>query len=153
MKSILTKSILFCVFSILCSTVFAQIDPKEPDPVVEPKVTKPIKPQEETIYDVVDEPAEYAKGLSGLQIFMAENLKYPQTAFESGIEGKCYLQFVVSAHGYISNVKVKKGVTGCPECDREAVRMVKTMPKWIPGKINGKAVNSIFVLPVTFKLN
>lgn len=129
---------------------FAQ-EPPRPDPDL--KVAEPVQPQEEIIYDVVDEPAEYARGLNGLQMFMAENLKYPQTAVESGIEGKCYLQFVVSAHGYISNVKVKKGVADCPECDQEAVRMVKTMPKWIPGKINGKAVNSIFVLPVTFKLN
>lgn len=144
MKFNLKNLLLISSFQIICGSIFAQEVPVR-------KVEN--APQEDMIYDIVDEPAEYARGLNGLQIFMAENLKYPQTAVESGIEGKCYLQFVVSAHGYISNVKVKKGVADCPECDQEAVRMVKTMPKWVPGKINGKDVNSIFVLPVTFKLN
>ena len=85
--------------------------------------------------------------------YLAENIKYPQTAVEMGLEGKCYLQFVVSENGYISNVRVKKGVTDCPECDQEAIRVVKSMPKWTPGKVNGKAVNSTFSLPVSFKLN
>ena len=150
MKSIVTKPLLIGSFSFFIGLSFGQDSIPLPDYC--PTLAKSQK-QEEIIYDIVDEPAEYARGLSELQIFMAENLKYPQTAVESGIEGKCYLQFVVSAHGYISNVKVKRGVADCPECDQEAIRMVKTMPKWTPGKINGKAVNSIFVLPVTFKLN
>lgn len=127
---------------------FAKVDPTPPKPKEE-KVEK----KEEIIYDIVDEPAEPDGGMAALKRYLAENIKYPQTAVEMGLEGKCYLQFVVSENGYISNVKVKKGVTDCPECDQEAIRVVKSMPRWKPGKINGKAVNSTFSLPVSFKLN
>jgi protein TonB len=117
------------------------------------KKEEKVEKKEEVIYDIVDEPAEPNGGMAALKKYLAENIKYPQTAVEMGLEGKCYLQFVVSENGYISNVKVKKGVTDCPECDQEAIRVVKAMPKWTPGKINGKAVNSTFSLPVSFKLN
>ncbi|MNK09764.1 Gram-negative bacterial tonB protein [compost metagenome] len=127
---------------------FAKVDPTPPKPKEE-KVEK----KEEVIYDIVDEPAEPPGGMAALKRYLAENIKYPQTAVEMGLEGKCYLQFVVSENGYISNVRVKKGVTDCPECDEEAKRVVRGMPKWTPGKVNGKAVNSTFSLPVSFKLN
>lgn len=127
---------------------FAKVDPTPPKPKEE-KIEK----EKEIIYDIVDEPAEPPGGMAALKKYLAENIKYPQTAVEMGLEGKCYLQFVVSENGYISNVKIKKGVTDCPECDQEAIRVVKGMPKWTPGKINGKAVNSTFSLPVSFKLN
>lgn len=127
---------------------FAKVDPTPPKPKEE-KIEK----EKEIIYDIVDEPAEPNGGMAALKKYLAENIKYPQTAVEMGLQGKCYLQFVVSENGYISNVKVKKGVTDCPECDQEAIRVVKGMPRWTPGKINGKAVNSTFSLPVSFKLN
>jgi protein TonB len=69
------------------------------------------------------------------------------------IEANCYLKFVVSENGYISNVTVIRGVQDCPECDAEAIRVIKSMPNWKPGKINGKAVASKFTLPVQYKLN
>ena len=114
---------------------------KEPEKIIEDK-----KPE---IFTYVDEPATF-KG--NLKQYLADNIKYPQTAVELGIEGKCYLLFVVSASGNISNVEVKRGVPDCPECDKEAVRVVKGMPNWTPGKNGGKAVNSTFNLPVSFKL-
>lgn len=85
--------------------------------------------------------------------FISEHLKYPAVAEESGIEGKCFLQFIVSETGELSDIKVRRGVPDCPECDKEAVRLVKSMPKWTPGKNNGKAVKSLYTLPVMFKLN
>lgn len=115
-------------------------------------IPEPIYVQEPVIYTVVDEYPEFPGGMAKLKEFMKANLRYPETALELGIEGKCYLQFVVSAQGNISNVKVLRGVPDCPECDKEAIRMTKSMPKWTPGKINGKAVNSWFNLPVAFKL-
>ncbi|MDR0801333.1 energy transducer TonB [Fluviicola sp.] len=127
---------------------FAKIDPTPPKPKEE-KVEK----KEEIIYDIVDENADFPGGRAALLKYLSENIKYPQTAVEMGIQGKSYLQFVVSENGFISNVKVKKGVTDCPECDQEAIRVIKGMPKWTPGKVNGKAVNSTFSLPVSFKLN
>ena len=127
---------------------FAKADPTPPK-----KVEEKVEKKEEVIYDFVDEPADFPGGRAALLKYLSENIRYPQVAQEMGIQGKCYIQFVVSENGFISNVKVKKGVTDCKECDDEAVRVVKSMPKWSPGKNNGKAVNSIFSLPVTFKLN
>lgn len=122
--------------------------PKEPVKKVE--VVEEKKPE---IFTFVDEPAEFPGGMAALRKFLGENLNYPQTAVELEIEGKCYLQFVVSSQGNISNVNVQRGVPDCPECDKEAIRVVKSMPKWKAGKNAGKEVNSTFNLPITFKLN
>ncbi len=147
MKFNLKKLILISALHFICGVAFSQNDPPPEAPPKPERVEK-----EPVIYDVVNEPADFPGGLVALKKYMADNLKYPETAKENGLEGKCYLQFIVSENGYISNVKVKKGVTDCPECDMEAIRLVKAMPKWIPGKVNGKVVNSIFTLPVLFKL-
>lgn len=111
------------------------------------------KKEEVVIYDVVDEPADFPGGMAAARAYLGNNIKYPQTAVDMSIEGKCYLKFIVSESGNISNVKVVRGVQDCPECDAEAVRVIKSMPNWKPGKVNGKAVNSTFTLPVQFKLN
>lgn len=118
-------------------------------------VPEPIYPtvQEIQIYEVVDETAQFPGGQEALKKYIKDNLKFPQTAIDMGIEGKCYLKFVVSESGNISNVKVIRGVQDCPECDREAIRVVKSMPKWKPGTINGKPVHSTFTLPVPFKID
>lgn len=118
---------------------------KEKEVVVETK-------EDNTVHLYVEESAEFPGGMGALKQYLADNIKYPQTALELGVEGKCYLQFVVSASGNISNVEVKRGVPDCPECDKEAVRVVKNMPHWKPGKNGGKAVHSVFNLPVTFKI-
>jgi protein TonB len=107
----------------------------------------------ETVYQFVEEPAEFPGGNVALNKFLTDNLRYPQAALEEEIEGRCYLQFIVDRTGMISNVEVRRGVLDCPECDKEAIRLVEAMPKWKPGKNNGKPVNSRFNLPVTFKLN
>jgi periplasmic protein TonB len=86
----------------------------------------------------------------GLIKYLSENLNYPKEAQKKGIEGKVYIQFVVSDKGEITNIKVKKGVN--PLLDEEAVRVVKSMPRWNPGTFNGKPVNSVFSLPITFRL-
>lgn len=111
-----------------------------------------IQVQEPEIFEVVDEPASFPGGMEALKKYLTENIKYPQTAKDAGISGKVYLKFVVSGSGTVSNIKVMRGVPDCPECDKEAIRVVKTMPNWIPGKIKGKEVNSVFNLPVAFKL-
>lgn len=105
-----------------------------------------------TIYEVVDESAEFPGGLAEAKKFIQRNLIYPESALDENIEGKCYVKFMVSDEGVISNITVQKGVPNCNDCDKEAIRLVKSMPKWKPAKINGKAVNSYFVLPVPFKI-
>lgn len=100
----------------------------------------------------VDEPARFPGGMEKLPPYLRDNLHYPEIAIQLGLEGKCYLKFVVSKVGDISDVTVVRGVEDCPECDKEAVRVVRSMPLWTPGKINGRPVKSEFNLPITFKL-
>jgi protein TonB len=130
-----------------------ETDPFAKNEPAPPKKEEKIEKKEPVIYDIVDEQAEFPGGRAALMKYLGENIRYPQVAQEMGIQGKCYLSFIVSESGFISNVSVKKGVTDCPECDAEAVRVVKAMPKWTPGKVNGKTVNQKYSLPVTFKLN
>lgn len=105
-----------------------------------------------TIHKVVDENPRFPEGDAALKQFIATNLKYPERAKELGIQGKCYLTFVVSETGQCSDFKVLRGVPDCPECDKEAVRILKLMPNWVPGKLNGKNVRSYYNLPVKFSL-
>lgn len=112
--------------------------------------TPPPPPAGPELY--VDEPAEYPGGRPAMMSYLSENIHYPEIAVQLGLEGKCYLKFVVSKKGDISEVTVQRGVPDCKECDKEAVRVVKGMPIWRPGKIKGKAVDSYFNLPVAFTL-
>jgi protein TonB len=84
--------------------------------------------------------------------YIQKNIQYPAMAREAGIGGKCFLKFVVGPDGSISDVQVLKGVPGCPDCDKEAMRVVKSMPKWKAGKMNGRAVNVYFNIPINFTI-
>ena len=84
--------------------------------------------------------------------YLSKNIQYPEIGIQTGAQGKVTLRFVVGKDGSIENVTVARGVPGCPECDKEAIRVVKSMPKWKPAKNDGKVVKSYFNLPVTFKL-
>lgn len=101
---------------------------------------------------IVDEDAEYPGGRSEMMKFFSQNLKYPEMAAYSHIEGQAKVRFIVEKNGTINDVKVLKGVPNCPECDKEAVRVVSKMPQWKPGKANGRAVRSYYHMPITFKL-
>lgn len=107
---------------------------------------------ENQLISLVDVPAEFPGGPAALKKYLTDNLVYPKRAEEEGIEGKCYLRFVITEDGSISDVKVQRGVPDCKECDDEAVRLVTAMPKWIPGKMNDKPVKQSYNLPVPFKL-
>lgn len=122
------------------------------DIVAPPAEAPRSKEQEPEIYTLVEEPAEFPGGMSALKKYLTDKLQYPEKAKEMGISGKVFIQFVVSKEGEVNNVKLKRGLSGCPECDTEAIRLIKSMPKWKPAKNNGKIVASYFNLPVTFKL-
>ena len=111
-----------------------------------------VTPNGKVIYDIVDETADYPGGMEALRKYLSDNIVYPDRAVKNKIQGKCYIQFIVTDSGKIENIVVKKGVTDCPECDAESVKAIAKMPLWIPGKINGQNVNSRFSLPVSFKL-
>lgn len=113
---------------------------------------EPVKPAEMIIYVELEEPAEFPGGKDALKRYLKENIRYPERAVKEKIQGKCYLQFVVLNDGSISNIQVKKGVKNCPECDAEAIRVLKSMPAWEPGVLMEKWVNSVFSMPISFKL-
>jgi protein TonB len=93
---------------------------------------------------------QYPGGYSELIKFIKSNLVYPKSAAEAGISGTVYVSFVVEKDGSISNVRIQKGIF--PDCDKEAIRVVSLMPKWTPGKENGKIVSMRCSLPIKFKI-
>ncbi len=105
---------------------------------------------EQQIFTVVESMPEFPGGMGALMKYLAENIKYPSLAKESGIQGRVFINFVVEPDGSISNVKVLRGIGG--GCDEEAVRVVKSMPKWKPGMQRGKPVRVSYNLPVKFTL-
>ncbi len=106
--------------------------------------------EEEQIFTVVEENPEFVGGQAALMKFLSKNIKYPQMARETGISGTVYVRFVVEKNGSVSQVKVVRGIGG--GCDEEAMRVVKMMPKWKPGRQRGKPVRVNFTLPVKFVL-
>lgn len=110
-----------------------------------------VEVKEEQIYVVVEEVAQFPGGEEALYKFLKENLVYPQIARQTGIEGKVYIRFVVEKDGSISNVRVMRDIGG--GCGEEAMRVVKTMPKWKPAKQQTRTVRSEFNLPVNFSFN
>ena len=115
--------------------------------------TEPVKPKEEEnkVFDVVEQMPSFPGGNAALMNYLGQNIKYPVIAEENGIQGRVVVQFVVGKDGHISDVRVAKSVD--PSLDKEAVRVVRSMPRWIPGKQNGQAVTVRYTLPVTFRLN
>ena len=105
--------------------------------------------EEKPLYGVEQMP-EFPGGEAELMKFIGENLRYPTSASELGIEGRVTIRFVVSKTGDVINVEVIRGLD--PACDKEAIRVVKLMPKWIPGRQNGRNVPVYFTLPVLYRL-
>jgi protein TonB len=106
--------------------------------------------EEAQIFMVVESMPEFPGGEPNLYKFLAENIKYPQMAKESGIQGRVFVTFVVERDGSVTDVRVLRGIGG--GCDEEAIRVVKSMPKWTPGKQRGKSVRVQYNLPVKFTL-
>lgn len=123
--------------------VHEQVVVKEPEPEV-------VKPKEEQIFVAVEQPAQFPGGQSALMKWLNNNIRYPEAAQQNDIQGRVIVKFVVEKDGSIGNVSIAKGVD--KDLDREAIRVVKKMPRWQPGKNNGVAVRSYFNLPVTFRL-
>ena len=113
-------------------------------------VEEVVEEEEQTIFIVVEESASFPGGIQEMMNFIKNNLKYPQQARETGTQGKVFVSFVVERDGSLTDVKVLRDIgSGCGE---EAVRVVKSMPKWKPAKQRGKPVRMQFNLPVAFTL-
>ncbi|ADV43117.1 energy transducer TonB [Bacteroides helcogenes] len=106
--------------------------------------------EEEKVFDMVEQMPQFPGGQAELMKYIAEHLKYPAIAAENGVQGRVTCQFVVGKDGKVHDVKVIKTLD--PYCDKEAVRVIMSMPGWIPGKQNGKAVSVKYTVPITFRL-
>ena len=106
---------------------------------------------EEQVFDVVEQMPQFPDGgMAGLMQYLADNLRYPESARKAGTQGRVTVQFVVGKDGSIGNVSILRGVD--PALDKEAIRVVSEMPKWKPGLQKGKPVNVKFAIPVVFRL-
>lgn len=119
-----------------------QVIVKEPEPEV--------KPKEEEIFVSVEQQAEFPGGTAAMMKWLSNNVRYPESAQQNDIQGRVIVKFVVEKDGSIGHAEILKGVDR--DLDREAIRVVKKMPRWQPGKNNGVAVRSYFNLPVVFRL-
>lgn len=131
MKKLLFLSAFLCTLSF---GAFAQSEVSEDD----------------AVFVVVEEQAEFPGGLDSMYAYIVKNLKYPEAAKEKGIEGRVFVNFIIEKDGSISNVKILRGIGG--GCEEAAVEMIKNMPKWKPGKQRGKPVRFQFNLPIKFEL-
>ena len=120
---------------------------KAKEVIAEPE---PPKVEETKVFDVVEQMPSFPGGQAALMSWLSSNIKYPVVAEENGVQGRVVCTFVVERDGSITDVHVVRGVD--PSLDKEAVRVLKAMPKWIPGKQNGSAVRVKYTLPVTFRL-
>ena len=123
----------------------ASVDPDAKGP--EPEETKEAEDQ---IFTAVEQQAEFPGGPRAFETFLQKNLRYPSAALRENVRGKVYVQFVVNTDGTIQDVQVLKSVGF--GCDEEAVRIIKSVPRWTPGKQSGRAVRSRFTQPIYFIL-
>lgn len=105
----------------------------------------------EKVYQVIGQQPSFPGGREELFKYLAYNVKYPIDAAKNKIEGRVLVTFVVEHDGSISNVNVANSVY--PSLDKESIRVVSGMPKWIPGKANGKTIRVKYTIPITFRLN
>ena len=116
--------------------------------IVEEK--KPEPPKKEEIFTAVEQPPQFPGGEAALLKYIADHIRYPAAAQENGIQGRVVVQFVVTKDGSIGQVKVVRGKD--PDLDKEAKRVVRTLPRFVPGKMNGNNVSVWYTLPINFKL-
>ena len=127
-------------------------DDKETEVVIAAPVEAPVEEEEEeVVFVVVESMPEFPGGQQALFKYLSDNIKYPVIAQENGIQGRVICQFTVNKDGSIVDIEVVRS-GGDPSLDKEAVRVIKTMPKWKPGKQRGKPVRVKFTVPVSFKL-
>lgn len=137
-----------CRFSLLLSLVLgvgsaysalAQ-EPEKPQTVA----------QTDEIFDTLDEEPNFGANRSDLMQYLGQNIRYPKNSQKKGEQGRVIVQFIVERDGSVRDAKVVRSVS--KDLDKEALRVVRQMPKWTPGKKDGKAVRARFTLPVTFRL-
>ena len=125
------RILLFALFCILSNTLSAQ------------------NLKEEQVYVQVDKMPQFRDGQVDLVKYLSKNIRYPEQAKKDSLKGNVLVEFIVTADGKVSNVNIKKSLNS--ECDKEALRVIKAMPNWIPGEKNGKKVAVLMNLPINFE--
>ncbi|HET6989950.1 MAG TPA: TonB family protein, partial [Bacteroidia bacterium] len=121
-------------------------------PVSDVPVDRIVEENPGEVFTYAEVMPEFPGGSSEMVKFIQDNIKYPSVEKESGKTGTVYVQFVVEEDGSLSNIHIVKSVSGAPGFDKEAIRVISIMPKWIPGKMNGKTVRVQIINPVRFQL-
>ena len=134
---------------VIALALLAFANPTTNSAVIESSASQDNAPQSK-VYDSVEQMPEFPGGMEALIDFLSSNVHYPENAVKNDVEGRVLVQFVIEKTGEIGDVKVVRSVD--EELDAEAVRVVKSMPKFEPGRINGKAVAVWYTLPIMFKL-
>ena len=130
---------------------FKLSDNQPKQPVKKSSVSKAdMKPDKNGVYQIVEEMPQYPGGEDALMDYVSKNVVYPSEAQEKGISGRVFVGFIVEKDGSVNEVKVLRGIGG--GCDEESVRVIKSMPKWKPGKMKGKPVRVSYMMPIIFKL-
>lgn len=107
--------------------------------------------EEAEVFFIVENMPEFPGGDVALRTYIAQNVKYPEIAKENGLAGKVFVQFVINQKGEVQDVKIARGVD--PALDKEAIRVVQSLPKWKPGSQRGKPVRVSYTVPINFQLN
>lgn len=115
------------------------------------KTSQPLGDNDEVFVAVEQDPV-FPGGIDGLMAFLRQNIKYPQNARENGVQGRVFVTFVIEKDGRVSNARVLRDPDPSGELGAEALRVVNDMPKWKPGKVQGRKVRVQFTLPVQFSL-
>lgn len=123
----------------------------KPEPVKSEPLNKPQPVNSNRVYDVVEQMPSFPGGISGLRTYLNQNIRYPAEAQENCVQGRVVVSFVVGKDGHISDVTVLRSVD--PSLDKEAIRVVRNMPRWTPGKQGGELVKVRYNVPVSFRLN
>ena len=123
----------------------------KPEPVKSEPLYKPQPVNSNSVYDVVEQMPSFPGGISGLRTYLNQNIRYPAEAQENCVQGRVVVSFVVGKDGHISDVTVLRSVD--PSLDKEAVRVIRNMPRWTPGKQGGEPVKVRYNVPVSFRLN
>lgn len=161
-----TESVAAVVTASVQQDNAVQSEVQAPEPVQVEAVTQPVEveaeeqpveenpvepiPESKNVYESVEQMPEFPGGMEEMMKFLQQNIQYPASAAKNKVEGRVILQFVVEKDGQIGEVKVARSVD--PELDAEALRVVKSMPNFIPGRQDGKPVAVWYTIPISFKL-
>lgn len=148
-RLILSLPLVLCAGVALAQT-FPAAQPVREEPVGE--IASPVPVEGMPVFDMatIETPPEFPGGEAALMKYVSDQVRYPQEALEAGIQGKVYMEFIVQESGEVGDVTVKRGAGDL--LDKEALRVVRTLPSFKPGLMGGKPVKVRYVLPIVFKL-